>query len=125
MPTSPDVDRFIADLEHPRREQVQRLRLAILDSDDGIAETIKWNAPNFRFGGDDRVTFRLKPGDIVQLILHRGAKVRHDSAAFVFIDDAGLIKWAATDRGVVTLSASDSAEREAEIVNLVGRWMAA
>jgi hypothetical protein len=33
----------------------------------------KWNAPSFRHAGEDRVTFRLQPGDKLQLIFHRGA----------------------------------------------------
>ena len=125
MTTSPAVDRFMAELEHPHREHVQRLRLAILHSDDGITESVKWNAPNFRYDGEDRVTFRLKPGDMLQLILHRGAKVRHDASDFEFDDDTGLIAWATPDRGIVTLTPELAVDREADIVRLVGRWVRA
>jgi hypothetical protein len=103
---------------------VQRLRMAILASRDGISESIKWNAPNFRFAGEDRVTFRLKPGDRLQLILHRGAKVR-DASGFAFDDDTGLVEWAAPDRGVVTLTPELADAREADIVRLVCRWVEA
>ena len=66
----------MASLVHPDRDAIQSLRLAILDLDEKVSESVKWNAPNFLFDGEDRVTFRLKPGNRFQLILHRGAKVR-------------------------------------------------
>jgi len=44
---SSDVDRFLADLEHPLKAGVEQLRAAILASDDAITEHVKWNAPSF------------------------------------------------------------------------------
>jgi uncharacterized protein YdhG (YjbR/CyaY superfamily) len=58
--TSPEVDQFMASLDHPLTEGVQRLRTAILASNDTITEHIKWNAPSFRHGGQDRLTFHLQ-----------------------------------------------------------------
>jgi uncharacterized protein YdhG (YjbR/CyaY superfamily) len=43
--TSAEVDQFMARLRHPLKEGVQRLRTAILASNDTITEHIKWNAP--------------------------------------------------------------------------------
>ena len=54
-------------LDHPLKEEIGRLRAAILDSNDRITEHIKWKAPSFRYAGEDRVTFRLYPEDRVQL----------------------------------------------------------
>jgi hypothetical protein len=73
---------------------------------------------------DDRVTFRLQPGDRVELILHRGAKVRSDADAFVFEDPTGLLNWASSDRGVVTVADSqDLNAKKDDIVKLVNLWM--
>jgi hypothetical protein len=93
--TSAEVDQFMARLEHLLKEGVQRLRTTILASNDTITEHIKWNAPSFRHAGQDRVTFRLQPGDKLQLLFHRGAKVRTDTAAFAFNDPTGLMTWLA------------------------------
>lgn len=126
MHRSAQVDTFMANLDHARKAEVEQLRLAILASDDGLTETVKWNAPNFVWAGEDRVTFRLKPGSRVELVLHRGAKVREDTADFRFDDPDGAITWATPDRGVVTIAdAADLAAREASIVALVGRWVRA
>lgn len=121
-----EVDAYLAALDHPRADEVRRLRDALLAADDGLSESVKWNAPNLRFAGEDRVTFRLRPGDRVQLILHRGAKVRDDVDAFRFDDPDGLVAWATPDRGVVTIAgAADLDARQDAIVRLVRRWVRA
>jgi hypothetical protein len=123
---SSDVDRFLADLEHPLKAGVEQLRAAILASDDAITEHVKWNAPSFCHDGVDRVTFRLQPGNRLQLVLHRGAKVRDDAAAFRFDDDSGLLDWVAPDRAVVTFrDLDDVATRRSAVADLIRRWVAA
>src|SRR3712207_5407309 len=87
---SQEVDRFMESLNHPLKEGVEQLRAAILESNDQITEHIKWNAPSFCYAGEDRVTFRLYPEDRVQLVFHRGAKVKSDAGDFEFDDDTGL-----------------------------------
>lgn len=121
---SPAVDEFLSELSHPMKEEIVALRDAILASDDGITEHIKWKAPSFCYEGDDRVTFRLQPGDMFQLVFHRGAKVRTDE--FAFDDESGLLKWVAADRATLTLSDLDDVhEKLPAVVDLVGRWMRA
>ena len=111
-------------LEHPRKSEIEELRAAILASDSGITEQIKWNAPSFCYGGDDRVTFRLQPGDRVDLIFHRGAKVRADADKFEFEDPTGRLQWASSDRGVVAVAdGRDLKAKRDDIVKLVNLWM--
>ncbi|RKH79983.1 DUF1801 domain-containing protein [Corallococcus sp. AB045] len=115
----------MAELEHPLKAEIQAVRAAILASDDTITERIKWKAPSFVHSGDDRVTFRLAPKGIFQVILHRGAKVK-DTKGFAFEDDSGLVEWLAKDRGVVTLPDAKTVKaKKAALVKLVGRWMKA
>ncbi|MFP2956276.1 DUF1801 domain-containing protein [Myxococcus sp. 1LA] len=122
---SEEVERYMRALEHARKDEIERLRTAILAAHPGISERIKWNAPSFCFKGDDRVTFKLQPKDCVQLVFHRGTKVK-DTQGFTFEDDSGLLKWAAADRAVVTLR--DSAEVNAKqqaLCQVVVKWMVA
>ena len=120
-----EVAQYMAALEHPLKAEIETVRAAILASDKAITERIKWKAPSFVHGGDDRVTFRLAPKGIFQVIFHRGAKVK-DTAGFAFEDDSGLLEWLAPDRGVVTLKdAKDVKAKKAALVKLVGRWMKA
>lgn len=122
--SSADVERFLADLEHPLKPGVLRLRAAILASDLAITEHVKWNAPSFCYGGQDRVTFRLQPRGRLQLIFHRGAKVRADAAGFTFDDPSGLMTWPAPDRAVIDFpDLAAVATHQARVVMLVERWM--
>nr|BFE87193.1 hypothetical protein GCM10020093_097940 [Planobispora longispora] len=87
---------------------------------------MKWNAPSFCYGGTDRVTFLLRPGDRLQLVFHRGAKVRDDSAGFIFHDPTGLMTWQASDRGVVSFTGLEDVEsKKAAVVSLVNEWVLA
>ena len=119
--TSEAVDALMSALEHPHKPAVEALRRAILAADAAIAEGVKWNAPNFRFLCEDRVTFRLAPKGGLQVVFHRGAKASPD-APVAFTDDTGLIRWAAPDRGVITLrDAGDVSAHTAAIVAPVCR----
>jgi hypothetical protein len=118
------VDEYMDRLDHPRKREVERLRQLIRDAVPGLEERIKWNAPSFGKGADDRITMRLHPGDRVQLILHRGAKAGADDL-FRFEDPDRLIAWAAPDRGVVTFA--DGADLDAKsqpLGEILRRWVA-
>lgn len=118
-----EVDAFLDGIEHPLKTEVQQLRLAILAAEPAITETIKWNAPNFRYEDEDRVTFQLQPRDSVQLIFHRGVRVRDDRDEFQFDDPTGLMAWRGSDRGILTLPAEEATTRQGAVTELVRRWV--
>lgn len=118
------VDTYLQALEHRHKPAIQALRRLIHDAVPGLTERIKWNAPSFGKGEDDRITMRLHPGDRLQLILHRGAKAGADDL-FRFEDPDKLITWAAPDRGVVTfVDADDLADKSAALTEILRRWVA-
>lgn len=118
------VDAYLDGLQHARKTDIAALRLVILAAVPDLVERIKWNAPSFGLGDDDRITMRLHPGDRVQLILHRGAKAGADDF-FRFEDPDKLIAWAAPDRGVVTFKdADDLASKSAPLSEILRRWVA-
>lgn len=118
------VDTYLDGLQHTRKPEIETLRRLILDAVPGLVERIKWNAPSFGKGDDDRVTMRLHPGDRVQLILHRGAKAGADDL-FRFEDPDKLIAWAAPDRGVLTFhDADDLKAKSAMLPEILRRWVA-
>jgi hypothetical protein len=128
MPSSSSVsvDAFLDDLHHSRKAEIQELRAAILKSSPGITERVKWNAPSFCVNGDDRITFRLQPGDRVELVFHRGAKKRSDADSFTFSDPSGLIQWATPDRGTVAFADHDDVRAKLPaLVELADRWVQA
>ena len=125
--TPATVEAYLAKLEHPMKDGIVALRKTILGADPEVTEQIKWNAPSFCYGGDDRITFRVPPSDKggVQLIFHRGAKSK-DTADFKFVDPSGLVEWAAIDRGVVTFKQLDEiAAKTPKLVKLIHAWLKA
>ena len=118
------VDAYLDDLVHARKDEVLALRELILAAVPDLVERIKWNAPSFGPGEDDRITMRLHPGDRLQLILHRGAKAGADDL-FRFEDPKKLIAWAAPDRGVVSFKdAGDMAANAEPLSDILRRWVA-
>lgn len=127
MPAKPstkdDVDAFLRDLEHARKDEIEAVRAIIRTADKKLVEKIKWNAPSYGYG-DDRITFRLQPKDQVQLVFHRGAKKRVDE--FRFDDATHLLQWVAEDRAVVTFTGADDIRaKKTKLTKLVKAWMQA
>ncbi len=119
------VAQFLQTLDHPLKAEVEQLRAIILSADPGITEQIKWKAPSFCYCGDDRVTMRLHPNGGVQLIFHRGAKVK-DGTDFAFDDPSGLLQWVAKDRATMMFrTLAEIAAHKATLEDVVRRWMAA
>jgi hypothetical protein len=114
------------DLRHPFKSEIENIRTLILGVDPKITEQIKWNGPSFCYQGDDRVTFRLNPPKFIQLIFHRGARVRTDVDNFSFRDPTGLVKWITNDRGTVTFKdQNEIATKSEDLKLLVESWIKA
>ena len=118
-----EVTDFIKNSTHPFKKGIEALRQIILGANKKITEHIMWNAPSFRFGGEDRVTLHLSKKDSIIIVFHRGAKVK-DSKGFVFKDDAGLFEWKTPDRATVTLhSIKEIEDTKAALKKVVSKWM--
>ncbi len=119
-----DVTAFMALLDHPYKEGIERLRAAIMALDSTMVEEIKWNAPSFRLE-DHFATFKLHPPTNIQIVLHRGAKPKPVDKTYALTDTHGLLKWAAADRCVITLASSEQARQlELEVAAIVRQWIA-
>lgn len=117
------VDDFLAGLDHPRKADISAVREAIVTWEPTAVESVKWNAPNYAMGGQDRVTFRLQPRGRFQIVLHRGAAVK-DSEGFAFDDPDRLVTWASADRGVIDVPTGVASSEELEnLMALISRWL--
>lgn len=107
------------------RATVEPLRVLALAAHPDVTEHIKWNAPSFCVGGEDRITLSIAPKGDVRVVVHRGAKVK-DTGGFSFDDPAGLATWPAVDRGVMSFAdAAAVAGSQANIADFFRRWLAA
>lgn len=118
-----DVDEYRLGLRPPLLAMVDALRNIVHGSYDGLNERIKWNAPSFAIGDEDRITLGIARNGAVRMVLHRGAKAK-DSSDYRFDDHNRLASWVASDRGVIMFA--DIAEIEAKnaaLSDLCSRWL--
>ncbi|MBI3844027.1 MAG: DUF1801 domain-containing protein [Planctomycetes bacterium] len=122
--TDPAVVAFLRDLDHPLKKEIEAVRQIILGVSPEIREGIKWNAPSFRTT-DYFATFNLRATDKVQLVFHKGAKVKDNSTKGMQIaDPAGLLKWLAKERCLVTLGVGkDISAKRAALQSIVREWI--
>jgi hypothetical protein len=69
MAKIPTVDEWLAGFAHPLVAELEALR-SILNSIDGVAERIKWNAPSYHHDGVDVATFMVRYDEELLLIVH-------------------------------------------------------
>lgn len=122
---NPEVTTFIDELNHPFRKEIELLRLTILNSHSSLTENIKWNGPNYCFNNDDRITMRVQPlKKQVQLIFHRGAKVKEQPKQKLISDESGILAWKENDRAVATFTSMANIEKNINILSkIVMDWI--
>lgn len=126
MPLNKEVTRFLDELRHPLREEIEALRLIILEASALLEENIKWNGPNYSVGAEDRITMKIQPPKQIQLVFHRGAKVKEQPKERLVEDASGLLAWRENDRAIASFKDKEAvaAAREA-LPAIVRAWIAA
>jgi hypothetical protein len=121
-----EVTLFLDHLNHPLRSDIEALRLLILSADDRLVESIKWNAPNYSVGGEDRITMRIQPPRQLQVIFHRGAKKLDQPSTRIIEDNAGLLVWKENDRAVATFKTlADMEKSRRDFIKIIQDWIGA
>jgi hypothetical protein len=92
---------FMAALDHPLKKDIETVRRLILGVSPTIRDGVKWNSLSFR-NSEWFATVNLRSKDVVQLVLHTGAKAK-DNPELKIPDKNGLLLWLAKDRALVTL----------------------
>ncbi len=117
------VDAFMAKLKHPLKSDLEAVRGIMLGASPAITEEIKWNSPGFRTT-ESFATVNLRSSERVQFVFHLGAKVRKDLPDLKLADPAGLVKWLAKDRCLVTVGAGpDLAANQSALQGIVRAWI--
>ena len=120
------VDTYLSALDHPLKPEIEQLRALILGANTGLTENIKWNAPNFCFQEEDRITMRIHPSKQIQLIFHRGAKVQELPKTRLISDNSGLLVWKTNDRAVATFANSaDILTKTSTLTDIINAWLTA
>lgn len=119
------VTEFLSNLEHPQKEAIEIVRNIILSVNPAITEHIKWNAPSFCIGNEDRITFNLHSDGFFRLIFHCGAKGKDSNdKGPLFVDITGLLEWVTDNRAIVTFTEQEvEKDKEEKRKQVVARWM--
>lgn len=118
-----EVDEFMTGLEHPLKAEFEALRAIIIGADKRITESIKWKAPSFYFT-NYFATINLRSRQNVQVIFHRGAKVKDKLKDVQIKDPFALLTWVARDRCIATLiDLKDIKAKKKAFADIVNQWI--
>lgn len=120
-----EVSKFLDGVAHPLRQEIESLRELILTS-GSLTENIKWNGPNYCSNDQDRITMKINPPHLIQLIFHRGAKVQVQPADKLVSAVPGFLEWRGNDRAIATFKNADEINASRLVlIKLVKDWIAA
>ena len=71
---NPDVDAWFERYDNPQKDLVQAVRAVILDADQRVTESIKWQAPTFTYLGN-LASFVPRSKQHASLMFHTGSKI--------------------------------------------------
>ena len=112
MATTPEVDAWFADSDHPLLDVMQRVRQILL-ADGRISETIKWKSPTFMYKGN-MASINPRTKAHVSLMFHTGASIPGSHPLLEGGGDtARYIKLA-------DMAAADAAEEQ--LLEVVAAW---
>lgn len=121
-----EVTKFLDELVHPLREEIERLRQVILGSNSDLTENIKWNGPNYCFKGEDRITMKIQPPKQILLVFHRGVKKLVQPKGKLINDKSGLLNWKENDRATVAFNTLQEIKKaEADLRVIIRAWLEA
>lgn len=121
-----DVTDFLDGLNHPFRKEIELLRTILLSVDEELVEGIKWNGPNYRVQGEDRITMRIHPPTQVQIIFHRGAKVKTQPGKRLLDKDYDFLTWKENDRAIASFQSLEQIEKDrSKIKEIATMWIKA
>jgi hypothetical protein len=119
-----EVTIFLDKQNHPFRKEIEELRNYILSANNKLTENIKWNSPNYCFENEDRITMRIQPPKNIQLIFHRGAKVKEQPKEKLVKENFGLLVWKGNDRAVATFQNRQDIENgKNNLMKIVNEWL--
>lgn len=121
-----EVSKLLNQLNLPLINEIEKLRELILTVNLVLVEIVKWNGPNYQYKNEDRITLRVQDIKQIQIIFHRGAKVKNQPFNHLIEDEYNLLKWKENDRAIITIKSIDDIEINKEsIQTLINRWILA
>ena len=119
------IDEFMHAINEEQKDQVTLLRAIITDAHPELTEHIKWNCPSYMLGGNDRITFSVRPKYPVTIVLHMGATQPEDKNDKPVMEDPfGLIEWKSDTRGIMSFADLDDIKaKKHQFATTVDQWL--
>ena len=119
-----EVTKFLDDMNHPLRTLIELMRRVIMSTGVGLSEGIKWNGPNYSLNGEDRITLKLYPPKQIQMIFHRGAKVKEQPKERLIKDEYSILTWKENDRAIAAFKSIEEFEQNRwQVKEVVTKWI--
>lgn len=119
-------EEFMNNLSAKEKEIFEELRSYIFESNATLTENLKWNAPNYVYNGQDRITFNtMNKNKSIRIILHKGAKEKENKNKKPIMDNYGsLIFWNSNIRGTLEFESIDQVKAQHQkIVAALKKWL--
>jgi hypothetical protein len=114
MNINPQVDEFMVKLEHPLKDELQRVREIILATDQKMTEVIKWGGPTFMYKGN-LATLTPRSKRFINLFFQTGAAIP---------DGHGILEGDSKEVRVARFhDMKDIAEKEEALKAVVREWI--
>jgi uncharacterized protein YdhG (YjbR/CyaY superfamily) len=120
-----EVTTLLEELNHPFRNEIEELRIWILNANNNLQENIKWNGPNYCFENEDRITMRIQPPTKkIQLIFHRGVKKQTQPKDKLISHESKILVWKENDRAIMTFkSLSEIESSKTDLTEIINEWI--
>ena len=117
----------MSDQTADKLQEINKLRELILHTEPRLVENLKWNAPNYVYNDEDRITFNLmNKQNVVKIIIHMGAtRKENKKASPVLGNGQGLVEWNSDIRGTIRFNGmSDISLKKEPFQTLISDWLA-
>lgn len=119
-----EVTHFLDAASHPRREEIDALRELVLSATPTLEETIKWNAPNYVYKGEDRITFKIFPPKKLYVVFHAGVKKQATALKSKISDPHALLSWRDAQRATLCFESMEHIRLNARAFSaLIAEWI--
>lgn len=121
------LEEFFEDQSGDKLKQIIFVRDLLLDAVPTLQETLKWNAPNYRYDNEDRITFNtMNKQQIVKIVIHMGVSKKEDKSGNPILDDtSGLVVWNSDIRGTISFESVDDIQTKSrQFKKIITDWVA-
>lgn len=121
------LEDFFTDQDPEKLKIIMEVREVILAADPSLEETLKWNAPNYIFNGEDRITFNvINKQNKVKVVIHMGpARKENKKGSPILSNDQGLVEWNSDIRGTIIFEdIHDVNTKSTRLQKLFRDWLA-